>query len=177
MRNDADALYHLFKIDVRGAYDLQILELAVRHSLRRGTDYLNGLSRSIETYVKPRQDWKKVKDAGVQLFSPKLGGSYKVFESRPLDSRIMAYCAQDVTLLFELERVLRKSMGPYGSNWEAKIVQESKARVALAKGKYIGQGQHRAISPLLWDSSFAQSITLSSFKSSYVFHKIVLQFT
>ena len=40
--------------------------------------------------------WKKVKEAGNRLFAPEKGGSYNIFETRPLDPRILAYCAQDV---------------------------------------------------------------------------------
>ena len=135
---------------MNGVYDLQILELAVRHSLRRQTKFLNGLSRSIESYVTPPVGWKAIKDAGKALFSPEKGGSYLVFEKRPLDPRISEYCAQDIFLLFDLEAALRRSFGPWGLNWEGRITAASTARVARARSSvYEGAGRHRAIAPAI----------------------------
>lgn len=130
-------------------YDLQLLELAVRHSLRRPTKFLNGLGRTITSYLTPPMEWEPVKQAGLRLFQPDFGGSYSVFEQRPLDPRIVAYCAQDVTLLFELEETLRRSFGRFGSNWEDRIVAGSARRVSLAEGAYEGNGRHRALAPVL----------------------------
>ncbi|EDR10536.1 uncharacterized protein LACBIDRAFT_189721 [Laccaria bicolor S238N-H82] len=149
VRNDADALYNLYGVNLMGVYDLQLLELAVRHSLRRQTRLLNGLSKSIKSYLTPPVEWEPVKEAGSRLFKPEFGGSYSVFEERPLDPRIVAYCAQDVTLLFALEETLRRSFGRFGSNWEDRIVAGSALRVSLAKGAYEGKGRHMALAPVL----------------------------
>jgi exonuclease 3'-5' domain-containing protein 1 len=149
VRNDADALYNLYGVNLKNVYDLQLLELAVRHSLRRPTKFLNGLSKSITSYLTPPMEWEPVKQAGLRLFQPEFGGSYSVFEERPLDPRIVAYCAQDVTLLFELEGTLRGSFGRFGSNWENRIVAGSARRVSLAEGAYERNGRHRALAPAL----------------------------
>jgi len=69
---------------MKNTYDLQLLELAVRRSMMRNTKWVNGLGRSIESYVHPPRDWKTIKDAGVALFAPEKGGSYTVFETRPV---------------------------------------------------------------------------------------------
>ncbi|KAG2008782.1 hypothetical protein CC2G_014176 [Coprinopsis cinerea AmutBmut pab1-1] len=124
VRNDADALWNIYRIDMRNVLDLQILELAVRHSNKRPTRNLNGLARSIESYLNPSPQWKQVKEAGIRLFSPPYG-SYEVFEQRPLDETIMVYCAQDVTLLGVLEVVLRRWMGRFGSGWDQRVARAS----------------------------------------------------
>ncbi|EAU89694.2 hypothetical protein CC1G_10721 [Coprinopsis cinerea okayama7 len=124
----------------------KILELAVRHSNKRPTRNLNGLARSIESYLSPSPQWKQVKDAGIKLFSPP-HGSYEVFEQRPLDERIMVYCAQDVTLLGVLEVVLRRWLGRFGSGWDQRVVRASEARLEEAKGSVLLVGRERAVSP------------------------------
>ena len=131
-------------------YDLQLLELAVRHSMGKSTKYVNGLSRSIESYVHPPRDWKVIKEAGVALFAPEKGGSYTVFETRPMDPRISSYCAQDVAQLFKLEEALRRSLGLWGSNWENRVIAGSTKRVNQARSLvYEGQGKHRALAPVI----------------------------
>jgi len=143
-------LFHLYGIDMKGIFDLQLLELAVRHSLNRPTRLLNGLGRSIESYVAPPRDWSRVKDAGIALFDPKRGGSYSVFEQRPLDPRILSYCAQDVALIFKLEAALKGSLGMWGNNWLSRVTVASTGRVSEARSVvYIGRGRHRALAPAI----------------------------
>jgi exonuclease 3'-5' domain-containing protein 1 len=135
---------------MKGIFDLQLLELAVRHSLNRPTKLLNGLGRSIENYVAPSRDWSRVKDEGIALFDPKRGGSYSVFEQRPLDPRILSYCAQDVSLIFMLEAALKRSFGPWGSNWLSRVTVASTRRVSEARSVvYAGKGRHRALAPMI----------------------------
>ena len=133
---------------MNGVYDLQILELAVRRSLKRPTKYVHGLSRSMELYLTLPVGWKAIKDTGIALFSPDKGGSYLVFEERPLDPRISLYCAQDVSLLFDLEAALKRSFGSWGKNWQGRIIAASTARVARARTSvYEGGGSRRALAP------------------------------
>ncbi|TFK38245.1 ribonuclease H-like domain-containing protein [Crucibulum laeve] len=151
VRNDSDALYHHYSIHIKNPYDLQILELAVRHHSRRQTRFLNGLARVIDQYLRPNAEWKAVKEAGVKLFRPSDGGSYKVFESRPLDPRIAAYCAQDVILLFDLGDVMKRILGhAYDRIWEDRVIAASNARVAETHSStYRPNGPHKAISPII----------------------------
>ena len=89
-----------------------------------------------------------VKDAGNRLFSPEKGGSYTVFEQRPLDPRILEYCAQDVALTFQLEAKIKSKIK--GSSWEKRVLVASANRVAESKKpwtSYNEQGKHRAIAP------------------------------
>ena len=84
------------------------------------------------------------------MFSPEKGGSYDIFEKRPLDPRILAYCAQDIALLFQLETVMKRTMGTVGKNWEDRIIRCSASRAAEAKSSsYDGPtGRHRASAPM-----------------------------
>jgi len=106
VRNDADALWNLYGVDIANAYDLQVLEVAVRRSSRLQVKLVSGLAKTIDRYLSPPLEWQRVKEAGSKLFRPDLGGSYEVFEERPLDPRLAQYAAQDVSLLFQLEATL-----------------------------------------------------------------------
>lgn len=100
MRNDSDALYSHFGIKLAGVQDLQLMELATRSFPRRR---VNGLARCIENdapmTAAERQRWKATKQKGVDLFAPERGGSYEVFNVRPLAEDIIQYCVEDVRLL------------------------------------------------------------------------------
>jgi len=151
VRNDADALWNAYQIDLANVYDVQLLDVASRRSRNITTRFINGLARCIELYLNPPNEWKTVKEAGHALFSPKKGGSFAIFEQRPLDARILAYCAQDVALLFQLEAAIKGRMGISGSGWEERIMHCSASRVAEAKRPYYdgpANGKHRAIAPI-----------------------------
>lgn len=147
VRNDADALYNIYEIELANVYDLQLVDIARRRSNNIPTKFVSGLSRCIELYVNPPNAWKEVKAAGNRLFSPEKGGSYTIFEQRPLDPRILAYCAQDVALMFQLEAAMERMV--VGKNWEKRVLIGSANRVAESKSSiYPGQGRHRAIAPV-----------------------------
>ncbi|PPR07332.1 hypothetical protein CVT26_013648 [Gymnopilus dilepis] len=149
VRNDADALYNLYAIDVGNVYDLQLLEVAVRRASKHKVKYLSGLGKAIEASLCPPAHWKDIKQKGLELFQPERGGSYEVFEKRPLDPVILAYCAQDVALLFRLEEVLEARLGGASRVWKEKISRHSASRVAEAHShEYAGKGQHRSIAPM-----------------------------
>jgi exonuclease 3'-5' domain-containing protein 1 len=129
-------------------YDLQLLELAKRVSRGEATVFLHGLKRCIETHLGSPAGWRQCKEAGLKLFLPSAGGSYEVFEQRPLDERLVMYCAQDVALLFHLEQAMR---GGVGKEWEAKILRESAGRVRASQSAvYNGKGPHMAMAPARW---------------------------
>lgn len=151
MRNDSDALYNLYGVCLAGVYDLQLLELAVRLSRGARVRFLSGLKAAITTHTTPPRGWARTKDAGHALFAPERGGAYAVFERRPLGAVLEAYCAQDVALLFALERGMRGAMGPVGRDWEARIGAESRVRVARSKEPgYNGKGKDQARAPVGW---------------------------
>ncbi|KAF8156035.1 hypothetical protein B0H34DRAFT_771872 [Crassisporium funariophilum] len=150
VRNDADALFNIYNINIANVYDLQLLDLAVQRSAGRPMRFVNGLARSIDAYLQPPLEWMRVKEEGVALFAPEKGGSYEIFDKRPMDPRIIAYCAQDVALLFELETGMEQRMGRVGKNWKSRVTTASAGRVGEARSSiYQGKGRHRAIAPMI----------------------------
>ena len=128
---------------------MQLLDIASRRSRNIPTKFVSGLTRCIEKYVHPPNEWKQVKEEGNVLFSPEKGGSYDIFEQRPLDARILAYCAQDVALMFQLEAAMKGKMGKKGKGWDERIIVASASRVAESKSsKYEGRAAKRIIAPV-----------------------------
>ena len=126
---------------------MQLADVAYRRSRNISTQYVSGLSRCIEQHVGPPSEWRRIKEAGNRLFSPEKGGSYTIFERRPLDPRMIEYCAQDVALMFQLEAAMKRKIR--GTGWEQRILLGSSNRVAESKSSsYSGQGRHRAIAPI-----------------------------
>ncbi|KXH25373.1 3'-5' exonuclease [Colletotrichum salicis] len=151
VRNDSDALYHHFQIKLSGIQDLQLMELATRTFSRK---VVNGLSRCIERDAllsyEERLAWKMVKDKGVRLFAPEHGGSYQVFNERPLSSDMVNYCVQDVKFLPLLWTRYKSKLT---STWWQKVQDASKERVTLSQSSaFIGKGKHMALSPPGWTS-------------------------
>lgn len=149
VRNDSDALYSHFQISLAGIQDLQLMELATRRFTRR---CVNGLSKCIEhdapMVSSERMAWKATKDQGLRLFAPERGGSYEVFNERPLSEEIRRYCVQDVKFLPRLWSHYKAQMS---SIWEAKVREASKDRVALSQTPaYNGKGRHMALAPMGW---------------------------
>ncbi|THV46005.1 hypothetical protein BGAL_0428g00110 [Botrytis galanthina] len=104
VRNDADALYAHFGVALQGVEDIQLMESATR-ATTSSRKYLNGLAKCIEKSVIDSHDltsWKEAKEEGGRLFKPEFGGSYKVFEKRPISNDIISYCVGDVQYLPDL---------------------------------------------------------------------------
>nr|POE48996.1 ekc/keops complex subunit pcc1 [Quercus suber] len=149
IRNDSSALFGLFGINVRGIEDLQLLELATRSFDKR---CVNGLAKCIDRDAGlgwiERQTWVTVKDRGRKLFLPELGGSYAVFDARPLSDELKRYCAQDVTLMPTLRRVYCRKLC---DAWWRKIEQETLARIALSqRPDYDPKGSYKTLGPTSW---------------------------
>lgn len=91
VRNDSNALFHLFGISLAGIHDIQLMELATRTFSKR---CVNGLSKCIERDLYmgsvEAEKWKRIKDKGKLLF---------VSNSRPLSEDIRLYCLQDVQFM------------------------------------------------------------------------------
>ncbi|KAK2461129.1 hypothetical protein APHAL10511_006656 [Amanita phalloides] len=131
-------------------YDL--LELANRLSRGKNGRFLNSLEKSTEEYLVIDRDWRTIKEQGTCLFVPSRGGHYEILERRPLDPRLVAYCEQDVSVLLNLAKALRKQMGMKGSDWELRVYVASMSRVALAwNPRYRGDvsGPRKALAPWL----------------------------
>lgn len=105
-RNDSDALWHIFWVRMRNVYDLQVL-----HALKYGDSddrYLHGfkecLSRSGILPPREQAEANAIKDNGKLLFAPSYGGSYAVWEARPLLQALIDYAVADVQHMLRIKK-------------------------------------------------------------------------
>ena len=122
------------------------MELATRrHNKKR----LHGLARcitsdlSLGAYEKRR--WVERKNRGKRLFAPEMGGSYEVFNERPIGEDIALYCTQDVQFMPGLwaHYVVRLTAA-----WRGRVREETLRRVRESQmERYDGEGRERALGP------------------------------
>ncbi|KAK2750967.1 hypothetical protein FQN57_000042 [Myotisia sp. PD_48] len=146
VRRDSDALYSHFGISLSGVLDLQLMEVASRNSDR---SYLHGLSQCVERDAglsrNQKEQWKLVKDRGIKLFDPQRGGTYDVFNERPLSQDIRKYCTQDVRYMPMLWSVYSLKLT---SAWAKKVHEETNNRIVLSQSATFNcQGPRMARSP------------------------------
>ncbi|KXH62697.1 3'-5' exonuclease [Colletotrichum salicis] len=149
VRNDSDALFHHFEINLAGIQDLQLMEFASRYNK---AGFLSGLARCIERNapLTPEEilSWRVVKTIGHSLFNPQSGGSYAFFNQRPLSPETLQYCIQDVQYLSRLWAVYDQRLG---ENWKHVVERETKNRILRSKASdYNGQGRHMTEPPVDW---------------------------
>lgn len=149
VRNDADALFGLYGVQIRGVVDVQLLELACR----QGPKYrLCGLATCMrqEDVLSGEGllEWEATKQQVVEMFDPKLGGSYEVFNLRPLPQILVDYCMGDVRFLAVLSRVYESRLT---KNWLRKVRLESAERLKQSRAStYEHQGRHKTLGPKSW---------------------------
>jgi exonuclease 3'-5' domain-containing protein 1 len=156
VRNDSDALFHHFQINLSGVHDIQLMELATRNFPRK---CVNGLQRCIENdammTAAEKLTWNKAKEEGLKLFAPEKGGRYEVFNERPMAKEIIQYCVQDVQFLPRLWSRYKERMS---AQWAMKVQAETEARVLSSQSKhYNGHGKHKAMAPVGWYTAPARS--------------------
>lgn len=124
------------------------MELLSRRGSKR---FVNGLARCLEGYFIDARlyvdlaDWKEAKQAGIRLFAPERGGTYEVFNDRPMTQAIIQYCVQDVTFLPQLYDHYAQHVTP---GWQLKLSREANRRVAVCQqGLYLPHGRQKAIAP------------------------------
>ncbi|THY99114.1 hypothetical protein D6C92_02503 [Aureobasidium pullulans] len=148
LRNDSDALYSHFGIRLQSVIDIQLLEFGTRIVPGR---FLKSLAKSIEedsgiNYYEVKE-WQAGKEAGYMLFDPLKGGSYDVFNHRPLDEAIVDYCSRDVQLLPALLQAYARRLRGW-ENLAINLQSEAEKRVSLSQSAtYNGKGQHMAQGP------------------------------
>jgi exonuclease 3'-5' domain-containing protein 1 len=104
VRNDSDALFAHFGVALQGVEDVQLMESATRKTTA-SRKFLSGLSKCVESNVfafssvRGLVDWKLAKEKGEHLFKVEHGGSYDVFNQRPISGDIVSYCVGDVQYL------------------------------------------------------------------------------
>ena len=148
VRNDSDALFSHYQIGFRGVQDVQLMENASRGPMS-SKKFLNGLKKCIEWDApisnEEKQVWRAIKDRGEALYHPKNGGSYTVFNARPLAPDITAYCVNDVKLLPKLRSLYWNRLGV---QWKEKVRVKTTARVLDSQSSaYQPQGKHKALGP------------------------------
>lgn len=154
VRNDSDALYAEYGIDLQGIEDLQLMEFAAR-PFGDSRLLLMGLAGCIERDL-PLGDatmvqFLKVKEKGRKLFAPELNGSYAVFKQRPLPEAIKEYCLFDVKFMSVLWHHYNHQMCP---QTRERMVEESAARVAESQSpNYKPEGPGKAFAPTGWSGS------------------------
>jgi exonuclease 3'-5' domain-containing protein 1 len=146
VRNDSDALYSLFGVELQGIQDVQLMELATRAFSKR---YVNGLARCISNDAsltfKESREWTDIKNKGRSLFAPEMGGSYHVFNVRPLAEELRSYCVQDVQFLPRLRAHYYASMSQM---WKDRVEVATRARVAESQStNYRPHGRQKALGP------------------------------
>ncbi|KAL8823508.1 MAG: hypothetical protein Q9191_005794 [Dirinaria sp. TL-2023a] len=150
VRNDADALYAHFSVSLQCVHDIQLLELATRSWPR---DWLVGLGYCIQKDARLQaseiQLWKATKERGKVLFAEDHGGSYEIFNHRPIIPDIILYCAQDVEFLPVLWDVYSHRIG---AKWLRRVQEETTKRLLMSKdATYDPHGKDKVLSP--WASA------------------------
>ncbi|PLB55809.1 hypothetical protein P170DRAFT_484946 [Aspergillus steynii IBT 23096] len=149
VRNDSDALYRRFNVRLAGVHDLQLMELARRSSSKR---YLSGLAKHIESHARLNgfelEKWKDAKFDGRKLFEPQLGGSYEVFNVRPLPDEVREYCVLGVRSLPKLWRLYY--LGLTGS-WYQRALEEAENYIRETQApEYVSNGRSKVLGPVGW---------------------------
>ncbi|KAL8780113.1 MAG: hypothetical protein Q9203_001047 [Teloschistes exilis] len=115
VRQQSDALYAHFGIRLDGIEDLQLMEFGRRFTIRSVGNDLRVLAYCILNHAAMgrarRRAWEAVKENGCRCFDPALGGTYQVFNSRPLTADILAYCIQKVQFMPRLWGFYRSRLG------------------------------------------------------------------
>lgn len=145
VRMDADALYGQYGIALAGTIDLQLMELSAR-ALRDGRSdgRLHSLARCLDrdSGLDPAEIARltSARSRGKTLWDPALGGTYDVFETKPLSPAILAYCEANVRVMPRLFEVYNARLGNKVSLAEredhdaCRILKASQDRVAMARG-------------------------------------------
>ena len=146
VRNDADALYTHFHASLQGVHDIQLLEVATRSWAK---DRVVGLGKCIKCDTRltaeAQQSWNATKERGKVLFAVEDGGSYEVFNIRPILQDIIDYCAQDVVYLPVLWNVYSLKIG---EKWLKRVQEETGKRVLMSQAEsYDPYGKVKVLSP------------------------------
>lgn len=146
VRNDCDALFSHFQISMSGVHDVQLLEVATRSNSR---DRVSGLGKCIENDAqltsKASAAWKATKTKGRSRFAPEHGGSYEVFNFRPMPQDIIDYCTQDVVHLPVLWKIYTQKISP---KWMRKVQDKTNERLLASQDpSYKPHGRDKTLSP------------------------------
>ncbi|KAH7012259.1 uncharacterized protein B0I36DRAFT_340775, partial [Microdochium trichocladiopsis] len=109
--------------------------------------YLNSLARCVEQYALHGEElisWKRAKEKGRRLFTSEYGGSYEIFEQRPIPDEIISYCVGDVHHL----PTLWKRFQANTNDWRVLVNEETKKRIEASQDlEYKPHGPNRTLAP------------------------------
>lgn len=96
--------------------------------------------------------WQHTKESVRRLYDPNKGGSFEVFNERPLRQEVVQYCKQDVELLPTLWEVYSSKLRrPDHGCWRLTVREATAERIKLSQSKkYDGQAGGRDSGP--WDA-------------------------
>lgn len=108
-RSDATALLHGHGVRLGGVDDLQLHHTAHRVCSGSVPSFVSGLGKVLDLAPaavsglgeSDRRQMASIKAKAKRLFAPEMGGSYAVWDKRPLDNRLKAY-ATDAATFFAL---------------------------------------------------------------------------
>jgi len=150
VRNDSDALFAHFGVALQGVEDVQLMESATRGTTG-SRKFLSSLAKCVEKNVllslrgSDLASWKLAKEKGERMFKAEHGGSYEVFNQRPIPEEIISYCVGDVRCLPELRDRFWNSQT---YRWRDLVNEESKKRIAASqRPEYQPHGPDRAVAP------------------------------
>lgn len=131
---------------------MQLMELATRTKNRQR---VQGLERSIEKDAQLSaaeiKSWKEVKTAGKKLFAPERGGSYALFDERPLNADLLKYSVQDALYMPALRKTYNNKLA---EDWKAKVAEETVARIAESQSAaYNPKSNDKTEGPKAWQEA------------------------
>jgi len=149
VRNDSDALFALFGVRLANVIDVQLLELASR----RGPKHVvYGLAKCIEQeQALPSlalSEWQITKKEVVEMFDPSRGGTYEVFNARPLPQALIDYCVGDVESLPLLSKIYQSRLDNPGLE-EVQAETEKRLNESWSEN-YEPKGRHKSFGPKNW---------------------------
>ncbi len=128
-RNDVDALFHQFQIRPQHVFDLQLAEVAGRRSKGLQVHFVPSLQKCVAGCDRLDCTQKQFADfinrSGKQLFEPDHGGSYEVFQKRPLLDDLLVYAAHDCRHMHMLYQCYCAELS---DEWEQRVLSASNLR-------------------------------------------------
>ena len=153
VRNDSDALFSHFEIQLDGAEDLQLMELAANGPRGFVSSLATAIKRDSPLSEPQRGEWIRKKEKVTQKFK---AGQYDLLNDRPIRQDVREYCAGDVALLPGLYKVYKRKMTGL---WQEKVRSSTVDRIKLSRtAKYDSNAPGKARSP--WMGSDNKSLDL-----------------
>jgi exonuclease 3'-5' domain-containing protein 1 len=132
IRQDSDALYHQFGVELDGVLDVQLFKLvAASRSYEYPAQWRTGLYKaiysSIDMTIEDQNKWMAVKRIGKQLWNPDQGGSWDRITERKKCKAIIEYCLVDVV---HLRTLYRKALRGLPDRWVERVEKTTRSSIA-----------------------------------------------